>query len=409
MTKPAFASDAIGNVDDTVTIQLGSDQLTVAESWDVHEGILEQPMSWNIRCGWGGTAAEFLSKYPCGTPYSLQVGGVLQASGWIDGRRATGSAGATQIVLKGRDPLAAVYDTYVDANQSFTDSTYTSLVWRVLSYLELVTGTEVDPNQLATSNEANRQVKAGKVKRIVQIAPPRTVDQILTDANGNDVTGTVHQEIQANVGERWLSFLRRYLDPAGLILWAAADGTFVLSAPNTQQQPLYALVRRGVGSRLQGNVVEYEFDDDATHRHSEAVVYGRGGGRKAGRSKAKGAEVDDELINNPTGRYEFQPISFRESNVQNIAQAENYARRKLAEERRDGWVLRYTIAGHTLPVVGGGGQAVVTPDTMVQVYDEELGIDMNLYVESVQRTRSPQTTTRIRLCRPADIIIGANF
>ena len=408
MTQPAYTSDAIGNLDDSVSIQLGSDQLMVAESWDVHEGMLEQPMTWNIRVGWGGTAAEFLAKYPNGTPYSLRVGGVLQSSGWIDGRRATGSAGATQIILKGRDPLAAVHDTYVDANQSFTDSTYTSLVWRVLSYLGLVTGTDVDPAQLATSNEANRQVKAGKIRKITQIAPPRTVDQILTDANGNDTTGTVHQEIQANVGETWLSFLRRYLDPAGLILWAAADGTFVLSAPNTQQQPLYCIVRRAVGSRLQGNVVDYDFEDDATHRHSEAVVYGRGGGRKSGRSKAKGAEVDDDLFNNPTGRYEFQPISFRESNVQNIEQAENYARRKLAEERRNGWVLRYTIAGHTLPVVGGGGQAVVTPDTVVQVYDEELGLNDNYYVESVERSRKPQTVTTLRLCRLTDIIIGAD-
>ena len=314
--------------------------------------------------------------------------------------------------------LARVHDSHVDAVQSFTDTTYTALVWRVLLYLGLVTGQTPDPKQLASTNEGNRQVKAGKTKTIVQIAPPRTVDQILTDAEGAPVTPGVHQVLQANVGETWMAFLRRYLDPAGLILWAAANGTFVLSCPNTQQQPLYSIVRRGVSNVLApGNVTGYEFEDDATHRHSVAVCYGRGGGRATGRTKGKGAVVDDDLFNNPSGWYAgpptgsgyAQPIAIREANCQNTEQAENYARRKLAEERRAGYVLTYTVAGQRLPVAGStGGMAVITPDTIVSVEDDELGISGNFYLDSVERSRTPHTMSRIRLARPTDIILGPN-
>ena len=410
-----YPSDTIGGAGDAVTLQLGSDTLMVAESWNVHEGVLEQPATWSIRCGWGGTAAQFLAKYPKGTPFSLFVGGIRQQSGRLDGRRCTNSGGATEVVLKGRDMLARVYDSYVDANQSFTDTTYTTLVWRVLLYLNLVTGTNPDPAQLQTSNQANRQVKAGKP--ITQLQPPRTVDQILTDADGAPVTATQSMAIQANVGERWLHFLRRYLDPAGLILWAAADGTFVLSAPNVNQAPLYQIVRQGVAGGS-GNVVGYEFDDDATHQHSVAVCYGRGGGRVAGRTKVKQGEVNDDLFNDPSGWYRgpdaggdgyAQPIAFREHNVQNSAQASNFALRKLAEERREGYQLIYTVAGHTLPCFGGNGSAVITPDTVVAVNDVELGIVGNFYLESLERARSPQTTTRIRLMRPGDIVLEPDF
>lgn len=398
---------SIGTPPDAVSLQLGGDDILIAESWDCHESVLDQPSCWSIRCGWGGTANEFLTQYPKGTPFQLMVGGVLQQTGRLDGRRATNQGGATEITLKGRDMLARVYDAHVDAVQRFTDSTYESLVWRVLLYLGLVNGTDPDPAQLATTNQANRQIKAGKP--VVQNAPPRTPDQILTDDSGAPVVPGVHQELQANVGERWLSFLHRYLDPAGLILWAAADGTFVLSAPNPSQQPLYQITRQAYTNTTQlGNVISYDFVDDATHRHSDAVCYGRGGGRKTGRSKAKGTIDDVDLQTGNAGWYErgSQPLSFRESNVQNTEQAENWAQRKLAEERRAGWRLEYTIAGHTLPMLGGNGSAVVTVDTLVSVNDEELGINAVLYVERVQRCRGPQTTTTIGLCRTTDLLLG---
>jgi hypothetical protein len=280
---------------DDVSIHLGPDEILTAESWNLHEGVLEVPGSWSLRCGWSQSAASFISRYPPGSPFALYVAGALQASGRLDAIHVDESSGATEITMSGRDALAPLFDTDVDAVQNFTDTTYSNLVWRVLSYLGLVTGPSPDPLQLASTNDSNRQVKAGKPITVLQ--PPRTPDQILEDDSGETTVATQLQ-ITAKPGERWMSFLRRYLDPAGLVLWAAANGTYVLSVPNVNQSPLYRITKQAWSPGKPpaiGIATGYSFKNDVTHRHSAYVVYGRGGGRKSGVAKVKGGVSDDEM------------------------------------------------------------------------------------------------------------------
>lgn len=411
-SQDSFTSNSIGVTPDDVVLTVGDSQITVCESFEIHESVLEQPSCFSLRCGSGALASDLLKQFPLRSPFTLSIGGALQATGTLDGIKVSGSGSATEVTLKGRDALAPVYDCHFDSLQTYTDSTYTSLVWRVLLYCRVVTGTTPDPNQLAASNEANRQVKAGK--KVVQTAPPRTIDQIEEDDDGNPVEVSQSIQILAHAGTRCLSFLRKYLDPAGLVLWAAADGTFVLSAPNVAQQPLYSLTRRAVGSTSYGNAYDMELINDGTHRHAVASVYSRSGGRKNGIGKVHESTTDEEFVNvatgGPTGGYyslgyPFQPIAFRDAHVQSIEQCVNYGNRKLAEERREGFQLWYTIAGHTLPCIGQGGVAVVTIDTLVQVEDQELGISAPFYIDSLVRSRSPDTHTRIRLVRPNDIVL----
>jgi prophage tail gpP-like protein len=47
------------------------------------------------------------------------------------------------------------------------------------------------------------------------------------------------------------------------------------------------------------------------------------------------------------------------------------------------------------------------PDTVIQVDDEQLGIRANYWVDSVTRSRKPETITHIRLMRVEDLIFGA--
>jgi prophage tail gpP-like protein len=199
------------------------------------------------------------------------------------------------------------------------------------------------------------------------------------------------------------------LDRAGLFLWAAADGTFVLDTPNGAQDPSYRLVRQRDDKPGASNVKSYHYSRDATHRHSEVVVYGKGGGRKQGRAKSKGGFEDEEMI---ALGYK-QQLVLRDPKCENAAQALFLAKRRIAEERRQGIRLEYTIAGHTLPAFskdddnGGASRfAVVTPDTVVQVDDHELGIHGPWYIERVRRTRSPHTETTLGLMRPEDLVFG---
>lgn len=400
-----YLSDDFG-VADQVRLELGGDTLLIADTWNIRESILSQPAQWTVSGGHGDVAAEMIKKYPKRTPFKLYIGDVLQFQGRTDGPGASQPAGGAMTVrFRGRDGLAPIHDSYVKAVTGINIATYAQLVWYALGAVGIVApGSAIDPNVLQTDNAANRQIKAGVP--VTQILPHRTVQQILDDAGlvGPNV-GVCHTAPQAKLNETWHQFLRRYLDRAGLMLWAVAGGGFMLSAPDADQAPTYQLLRRTGDPTTGGNIVATDYDDDATHRHSEAIIYGRGGGKILGRVKAKGNFQDDEMV---AAGYQ-QPIVFRDAHVSSSAEASYFARRKIAEERRAGWRLEYTVSGHTLPIVGSTTtRAVITPDTVVQVQDDELGdvATGNFYIEGVERMRGPQTTTRIRLMRTTDLVFG---
>ena len=428
-----FISDAIGGLDDRVVLRIyptnlpsaGPDEVVVkggkvvrvAEAWDWTSAVLEQPSHFSIQLGSGQTAAQILRSFTKGTKCELYINDCLQATGRLDGREAQGDAeSGTSVTLHGRDVLSKVYDSHVDAVHTFpSTTTYASLTWSVLRHLNLVQGgAEVDPAQLAVSNDANRQTRYGnKVKKITGIGPTINANQIVSATDASGETSTVSHEIQCNIGERWLSFLRRYLDPAGLSLWAAANGTFVLSAPNAQQDPAYHLIRRQQTDRTLGNVKWFHLVDDATHQHTYVHVFGKGFGKKAGRVTSQGTAPNLELlnpINDPTWYqanaqgFGANVITYRELNCFTNEQCQNFAWRKMAEERRNGFQLHYRVAGHTLPIYGSSGQAVIVEDTVVRVDDEELDIHGNFYVDTVLRQRHPHTETTIRLCRQSDMV-----
>lgn len=406
MGAPTYVSDDLGTDNDTLGVVLNGEKVLASEGWESTECVLSQPSNWWIKFGWSDVAAGLIQKYPKGTPFNLFVGTNKQATGKSDGVECDQPAGgASSVRLHGRDLLAKLVDTSVKAQVPVAVGTYADLVWYALQAVKLVPSGARDPNILKSDNVANLQIKGGVP--IQQILPHRTVQEIIDDvgsvAGAN--AGTVSTTPQAKVGETWMRFVRRHIDRAGLMLWAAADGTFVLAAPNGNQAPSYQLVRRAGDPNATGNIVGCHFKDDATGRHTECVIYGRGGGKALGRVKAKGGIVDQEMIDSGYGD---QPLVFRDRNVRTSTEAQFLAHRKLAEERRRGYEVSYTISGLTLPYLpsGGNDRAVVVVDTVVAVLDEHLGLEGNFYVETVTRRRSPETSTTLRLMRTADLIFG---
>lgn len=394
----SFGTTEIGDLDDRVRLVLGDEEPRVIESYEVKSSVLTQPAAFSLRLGHGGVARELLQRYPPKTPFKLFIGDVLQQTGETDGRpRAEGSTGATELVIRGRDSLAPLHDGFVDSERSYADETYSGLVRKVLAEVGL------GDRRLHASGNADRRMKAGVP--VVELAPPRTVDEIMQDASSGAATvGVVRQVLQAKLGERWHEFVRRHIDRAGLFLWAAADGSFILSEPNWRQKPTYRITRRRGQARNQVNVTRAEYEDSTVPRYSGVVIYGRGGGRKFGRAKSKAAYLDDEMINWGYRRL----LVLRDANVQTIAQAEYLGRRKIAEGRRAGWQLVYTLSGHTLPSLVGGGRAVVVPDTIAEVDDDEFGLYGIFYVEGVEYRRQPQTETTVRLMRTDDLVFGSD-
>jgi prophage tail gpP-like protein len=407
---PLTLTQGLGGLDDSVKLTINDTQLLTAISWSVHEGILSQPAKWTFTCGSGDIAQQLLKTFQPGPKFKfkLYIGNVLQQSGYLDTVETDQPVGgATSVTLSGRDALAKLQDTYVKAAIGANVSTYAQLVWFALQQCGMVSGSTIDPNILRTDNAANRNIKSGVTIPAVQ--GHRTVQQILDDVTvAGSVSGQITSKPSARIHETWHRFIRRHIDRAGLMFWAAADGTFVLTLPDGQQSPTY-LLRRKTGeatSSTRGNVIAAKYRDDRTHRHSEVIVYAKGGGKALGRVKGKGGFVDEEMV---ASGYD-QPIVVRDSNCHSVAEAILFARRKLAEERRSGWNLQYTVNGHTLPYAGDNGKsrAVIIPDTVVAVDDDELGLTDRYYLESLDRQRHPETSTVIRLMRLEDLIFGSD-
>jgi len=394
-------SETLGATDDTVRLTLNGDEVRIAESYEVSVGVLTQPCAFSLRLGHGEVIADLIAKYPPRTPFTLSIGGAVQFSGETDGYTASGEVGATELTIRGRDSLARLHDADVEYDKTFTDKTLRQIVELGLETVGVKNYTVVG------NNATERAIRAGNL--------------VHTYGDADSDSSTAHSAIHAKLGETWYEFIKRHLDRAGLFLWAgSSQNLFVVSEPRRNQVPTYRFVRgrQGVEASIEttnaeslgavnvdNNVVNVEratFHNETTGRFSHCTIYSRQGGRRGGRARMKGGFSDSEMIDLGYDRGRV----FRDVNVTSPAQAEFYARRKIAEANRRGWQLIYELSGHTVPTQGGK-RAVLTPDTLADVHDDEFGIHELLYVESVTFSRPP-TMTRVVLMRPADLVFASD-
>lgn len=386
--------DVTGDLNDRVRVVLGgTEDILVATSYEVTQSVLTQPSSFSLHFGWGDTIQGLIAKVTPGRKFQLFINDTLQQTGAIDGYEATGDGNSGgSLTIHGRDALAPLHDAFIEVETSFANATYESMVSDALKKV-------YGHGTLFFSNDANRKLTTGiGVKPFVSMT-----DDAQSGVNPTTgTTGPTAKQIKTRIGERVYEFLKRQLDRAGLFLWAAGDGSFVLTQPNANQPPFFKLVRQRGQTRNAVNVTEFHHRNNTEGRYSQADLYGKGGGRKFGRTKVSGSYVDAEMEAWGFNR----PLVLHDVNVTNNEQAEFYARRKLAETRRAGWSLVYTVAGHTIPSLATGARATWGVDTVVQVDDQELGIAGNFYIEKVVFRRNPKTTTEITLMRPDDLVFA---
>ena len=389
----AFATLPEGSIDDRVRIVLGKGtgkEIFTFVDYEVKSGIIQQPSSFAVRFGQAATLANLQKEFPPGTPFELRIGGVAQFTGFTDGFRNTGGASGSNLELRGRDPLAMLFDAQVEFETSLNDATYADLVKDAMKAVGL------DPQKLVYDHHDTRQIRAGV--KVQTISEPATGAEVTQQADGVHVRHVVH----AKTGESWLDFIQRHIERAGLFLFAGPHGTLILGRPNGKQKPTYHFVRQRGKLRNAVNVLSHEYTFDTAHRFSEAVIYARIGGKKHGRGIVKGGFVDAEMEALGFKRKRV----FRDANVQSSEQAELYARRKIAEANRSSVSLVYTCQGHTAPSLVGGGRSVIIPDTVARIDDEENGIKNDWYVENVTYHGGEATTTTLQMMRIQDLVFG---
>lgn len=386
-----FPRDPNGEIDDRVGLSLAGDEVRIFEEYNVHTAILQQPAAFSTRLSAGKRLArELIASYPPGpkTPFTLTIGPYRQFTGEIDAIDVAGATGSTSVSFRGRDMLARLHDADIEAEKTFENLSHADLLREALKDVGL------GDRRVEISNDANVNVRTGT--RVKIIAPPVTPSEIrrVKTGAGEKIVVT------AKLGESWLTFLQRHFEKLGLFCWADAEGHFVLSRPNKFQQPLYTFVRQRGQRANVCNVVDAHFSNDTSKRFSEVVIFARSGGKKHGRNHIHDGFVDQEMVDLGFKRRRV----YRDANVNDAREASAYAARKLGEINRASWRLVYTVSGHTAPAIDGG-RAVIVPDTMAQIEDDELGINEPLYVESCEY-RSPPRTTTITFMRPRDIVFG---
>lgn len=397
--KQEFNTGGRGQVP-RVELRINREEVLLAERYQVKLGVLTQPGAFSLTLGApsnlaqqnGGSPpnlAELIARIRPNALFELLIDDALVMSGSLDGHASSGPDG--KLTVQGRDALAPLHDACMLQEQQYTDDTYLALVRKVLDSVGL------EDAELLTSNDDNRKRLTGKATR--RKGATRDVGAIRI-ADSSAAGGAVKKHVQSQLGEHGYEFLKRHLDRAGLFLWATTDGKFVLSEPNPNQAPLYYLHRsQGAYSEV-SDVVSHSYQNDTVGRFSEIHVYTRGETKKAGRSTTVAAVHDTEM--EAWGFH--RPMVLRD--VDTLKKAEFMGRRKMAESRRQGWKLSYTVAGHKIgsPL---GGRVLWAPDTVVEVHDEMLGIvDETFWIEAVTFNGAPQATTTIELMRPRDLIFG---
>jgi prophage tail gpP-like protein len=393
---------------ETFKLILDGIETPLASSYTVHAGVLEVPAAFEMTIGHASMVAALADAFPAFTPFQLKVEDTIIATGETDGYAPTGGNGS-ELIIRGRDMLKWLVDTRLDSERTFAEKTYLDLTEIALQESGL------GERSIFASNTANRKAITGstQVKELVPVTTEETQTEV---GNATGKTKTVYKTIKGEIGTTWFELLKEQYKRAGLFLWSTVNGDFVLSRPNGEQAPLYRILRRR-GKPEAGEVTvlgQPSFNFDATERYTECFVTGHAGGGKNGRGKVSGRAYDKEMIAllNPleadqaNGGKRKKVLPVKDDKCRTKEQCEFLARRKIAESRRNGWELSYTVTGHTAPALLGGGRAIWAPDTVVHVIDDELGIDGPMYVESCVYKRDPKTTTTLNLLRVEDLVFA---
>lgn len=421
-----------GSPDDRVRLVLNGTDTRIFQTYVVRCSMFQQPAIFEVTLGHSRELAELQRLYPPNTPFQLFVGDYPQFTGFTDGYVSESDGDGGTFTIRGRDVLARLLDCDVQSDRTFTNVTYVQLVRTAMEECGL------GDRLLIADNEANAEIRGGVGVTHTPTAasaatpkatpPPKPITPLPTPSSPDPATdaglrgllggaegvartlgvagagakrgGSLDSfTITAKLGTRWLQFLQEYLEKAGLFLWADFEGNIVLSAPNGQQSPTYHFVRKRGQDRNAGNVVGARFLNDTRTRFSFVQVFARGNGKKKGRGKLNNAFIDDEMVAFGFNRAR----TFRDAHCLSEAQAEKYARHKIAEGNRAGWNLTYTVKGHFALTVDGE-RAVLCPDMVAQVDDDEFDIHRELYVEAVEFRASPKTTTTVTMMRPEDLV-----
>jgi prophage tail gpP-like protein len=429
---------------DKIELLVDGRELLVAQEYDVQLNFFKTPNTFSLTVASNKTTLDLMRLVRPGMKFSLRVNGVTVFCGFIDGYESLGSGGTT-LTISGRDAMSQLVRAHVEAERSFSHATYLDLAEAavkasgiaeatifsdVASQRAAVTGTPIvettHKQSLKLRDAAGKQgstleVKAvtadGSAYDVVAVRQGRTEVSTVVNQTINRVTGyKTERPIKWDAGETYFAAFKKEGDRAGVFLRAGVDPTgkdpfvFLLSAPDPNQRAKFNLLNTRDPDRDAANVVLCERQGGRyvmTGRHSKYVVLGQAGGGKDGRKQVRGEFVDEEALAGLP-----MPASFvrKDNQAKSTRQANFMARKACAEARRANRTFPYRIKGsHSLPLAENPRErGLPMPDVVVYLRDDEIGVDGDMWVESVRFHKSvgDGTYTDLMLLDPTDLVFG---
>ena len=386
------------------------------KSYEIQRDVFTQPCAFSFTLGEAELTTDLINRVHANDPFELRINETLVFTGRVDGfsSQADGNRG-TEVTFRGRDMMTVLLGACATSEETFTDITYAELAEHAL---RAVLGPNV-PFTLVYTNDANRKaVTAAKTPTSNRTADQRALGkeiligavqgglgQPTSSGTPAPASATVSQppsrKIKVELGEAWYQgVLKPEFDRAGLTMMATADGNYYLGAPDTTQSTSGRLVRRTNTDDDTSitNILGHDFRLETTSRHSSYTVHFRSGGGKTSRVNGDGSIEDAEMKAFGINR----PWVGKDEKIKTAAQADQYVKRKMCDERRASFHLVYRVAGHT--TTGANGEEILwAPETVVDVDDDELDLHRKMYVESVRMIGFPQIT-ELKVCRLQDIL-----
>lgn len=193
------------------------------------------------------------------------------------------------------------------------------------------------------------------LKQIIEkIVKPLGVTKIRIDAAKTVKTN----KVQIEPGSRAWDALAQYAEANGLWPWMEPDGTLVVGGPDYTTKPVAELVLRANGKN--NNIKRLEVSKDMAARYSEVTVLGQS---HSGKHNIK-ATAKDEAVKL------HRPLIVTEPDVDNAAEAQRKAKKRLADSRLDGLTITATVQGHRTD-----DGLLWQPGQRVSVLSEPDGID----------------------------------
>lgn len=375
----ASTASTLPQLDDVVTLQVGNEEIVFKKGYSIHSGIFTQPCAFEYEMFVAGPVKDLLRDFQPNDRFGLYINGDLQFEGHLDKVNSRGDANSSSVTFGGRDDLAPLHDSHVLADKSFDNLTPTQLVQKALDEVGIRGAT------ITTDYAASKKTRSG-----VAVVSQKKADRPKPPGKA--------KKRAAHIGESWYSCIQRELKHAGEFLFAApGKNNFVISRPDATQAPVARLFRLESG---EGNIKSWEWDNDTTNRAASYQVVGKTGGKRTGPGIVGGIITDKEMT-----AYGFLKRHVMQDNdTAANEEGDFFAARKLAEARRAGRRLVYTVAGHSERALRGGGRVIWTPDTILDVYDQWLGITESMYLENVAFRETMQGTVgELRLMRLGDL------